>query len=514
MNLHAKLAASLIVIGALAIIGYKYALPLIQAEQQKESSDARDLKGKLTIGMDNWVGYFPLCSSEMKKQMRRHGYALACEDDKADYGARMQRLKTGEIQFAVATVDSYLLNGAAKAYPGTIVVVIDESRGGDALVAWKEQVGRIEDLKKASGITIAFTPGSPSEHLLKSLATHFDVSTLRQKTGGWRVEATGSPDALEKLQSRKVSAAVLWEPDVSRALAIPGVVKLLGTEDTKKLIVDVLLVNREFAKKNPEVMAAVIGTYFRVLGGYTDNREQLQQDVKQSTGQSIEQVSSMLNGVAWAGLADNAEYWFGAQPGTADGVVDAVESALHILLDAGDFKENPIPEKDPYRLINRQYVLDAHQKAGPGARKTVAASALERPFTPLDAKAWAALREVGTLKTRPVSFQSGTSDLSFEGKQELDKMAENLKHYPNFRVVVKGHTGMSGDPQENKKLARERAESVARYLIVTFGLDINRLNVLGFGSDQPLARQPGESDRAYGYRLPRVELSLVTEGAR
>ena len=88
---------------------------------------------------------------------------------------------------------------------------------------------------------------------------------------------------------------------------------------------------------------------------------------------------------------------------------------------------------------------------------------------------------------------------------------ETLSHYPNFRVVIKGHTGLRGDPEENQLLSQERAESVARYLGVTYNVDSNRLRIVGLGSKLPLPQLPGESERAYSYRLPRVELALVAE---
>ena len=69
------------------------------------------------IGVDNWIGYFPLCSDEMRKRMRTAGYVLHCEDDKADYPKRLRTLKSNELQFAVATVDAYLLNGPAAGFP-------------------------------------------------------------------------------------------------------------------------------------------------------------------------------------------------------------------------------------------------------------------------------------------------------------------------------------------------------------------------------------------------------------
>ena len=147
----------------------------------------------------------------------------------------------------------------------------------------------------------------------------------------------------------------------------------------------------------------------------------------------------------------------------------------------------------------------------PEARPTQKAPTPSSAVPELTDGAWGALKDVGTLKVLPVVFQSGTAELSQEGKLELDRAMETLAHYPNFRVVIKGHTGVRGNAEENKRLSEERAESVARYLNVTYNVDRNRLRVVGFGGEKPLPRQTGEGDRAYGYRLPRVELSLVSE---
>ena len=121
------------------------------------------------------------------------------------------------------------------------------------------------------------------------------------------------------------------------------------------------------------------------------------------------------------------------------------------------------------------------------------------------------LREVGTLKIRPIVFASGTYDLTLEGKSELDVAIENLKHYPNFRLEIRGHTGTRGDAKQNQILSQERADSVKRYLQITYGISKNRMRALGFGGTKPLQRKSGESFRSYNYRLPRVELVLVAE---
>ena len=512
MNAHVKGAAAILALGIAAMLAYKYALPLYLESRQTETSDARDTKGKIVIGIDNWIGYFTLCSTELKKRMRAAGYLLQCADDKADYPARMLRLRNGELQFAVATVDAYVLNGAPKAFPGTIVAVIDESSGGDAIVSWKDQAGTVDDLKSRSGLKIAFTPNSPSEHLLKAMAVHFDVASLKQRQGSWRLEADGSYDALEKFLAKKAAVAVLWEPDVSRALAKPGVVKLLGSEDTRGLIVDVLLVNRKFSQDNSAAVTSLLANYFEVAKLYRDAPQRLEQDVVEATRVASDRVKTMLKGVAWATLSDNFQHWMGGARGE-EGLVDAIQSAVKILIDSGDFKDSPIPDQDPYRIINRQFLSSVYLKTVTGGAPADqgAAQSLERQFKPLSDAAWAALKEVGTLKTLPVVFQSGTAELSYEGKLELDKSMENLRHYPNFRVVIKGHTGLRGGAEENRKLSQERAESVARYLAVTYNIDSNRVRVIGYGAERPLPQLPGESERAYAYRLPRVELSLAAE---
>lgn len=509
MNVHAKFALVVVVLGAITIGAGRYLWPLWQEQMQRDTSDAKDTKGRITIGVDNWIGYFPLCSGDMKKRMRTAGYVLVCEDDKADYAARMQKLRDGALQFAVATVDAYLLNGAPKGFPGTIVAVIDESKGGDAIVAWKDRVANLDALKKMQSVKVAFTPNSPSEHLLRTMAVHFDVPALRGK-GAWRVEADGSSDALKKLLARQADVAAVWEPDVTRALANPALVKLLGTEDTRRLIVDILLVGRNYSTQNPDAVAVLLKTYFEVAKDYRENPQRLEKEVAAETKLPPESVKRLLEGVAWASLSDNAGVWLGAKSG-ADALVDTIQSTARTLVDAGEFKAHPLPDQDPYRIISRQFVAKLYVGAVTGAAGASGPSSLERKFPALTDTGWQALKEVGTLKALPVSFQSGTAELSHEGKLELDRAMETLAHYPNFRVVIKGHTGVRGDPAENQTLSEERAESVARYLGVTYNLDLNRLRVVGLGASQPLPRQPGESERAHAYRLPRVELSLVAE---
>jgi outer membrane protein OmpA-like peptidoglycan-associated protein len=516
MNIHAKLALALVVLGTAAAAAWTWLAPRLADQAQLDSSDARGTRGRIAIGMDSWVGYFPLCSPEMKKRLRAEGWVLDCQDDRADYAQRLQRLQRGEIQLAVATVDAYLLAGGATAYPGTIVAVLDESKGGDAIVAWQDKISSLDALKSGPPRRVAFTPMSPSEHLLRSATVHFDIAPWRDPIGGSRrLHASGSGDALQKLQAREVEAAVLWEPDVTRALAQPGLVKLLGTRETQGLIVDVLLAQRGFSQTQPQALAAVLEQYFAVLRHYREQPQQLLADLQahlqaQDTRLDAKQTQAMLDGVAWASLTDNAQRWLGTGP-QGEGLLDTIASTLRILTQSGSLAGDPLPGGDAYRIINRHFVAQAYTAAGGGTGAGADPAPQPVAFRPLDEAAWNQLREVGTLKAVQVAFRSGAAELGPDGSAALEPLLESLKHYPRFRVLVKGHTGLAGDAEQNRRLSQERAQAVAAFLQSAHGIDPHRLRVLGLGAGAPPPRLPGESDRAYNYRLPRVELSLLAE---
>lgn len=514
MSTHVKAFLLILVLGTIGIVGYKFALPHLTDRSQRSTSDAAATHGKINIGVDSWVGYFPLCSTAMEKRVRAEGYALHCVDDQADYPARMKKLAEGELDFAVATVDAYVLNGAQVDFPATIVAVIDESKGGDAIVARRSKIADLKALRAHPETKIAYTPASPSEHLLKSIATHFDLPLFADKKRPWRVAANGSADALAKLKSGAADVAVLWQPDVAKALNDPDMVKLIDTDDTEKLIVDVLLASRRVIAEKPELVGAVLRQYFATLKEYGQNPTQLHRDVADSTRLADDQVDAMLSGVAFASLTDNGALWFGVTPSglpEQEGLIGAIRGATDVLIASGDFGASPLPDQDPYRITNRQFLSTLYLAQAATGGKVSTEGSLGKKFEALDDAGWQKLREVGTLKIEPIGFARGTATLDDESSASLAAIAEKLAHYPNYRLLVKGHSGPGGDEAANLDLSKRRAAAVAQYFVNTYALDGNRVRAIGFGSTQPLPRLPDESDRTYGYRLPRVEIALVSE---
>jgi outer membrane protein OmpA-like peptidoglycan-associated protein len=520
MNRRVVGAICLLIIGLIVIAGLWYLLPKFHDQQQTSTSDAKNTQGSISLALDNWVGYFILKSPEMKQHLRRQGWLLKVEDDNSDLPKRMKKLADGEIDFAVATVDSYILNAAKMSFPGIIIAVIDESKGGDAILGRKEKVANLDQIKSNPDLRIAFTPDSPSHFLAKAASYHFNIPEILPK-GKSRIETKGSEEALKKLLSGKTDVAIMWEPDVSKALKNSEVVKLLGTEDTERLIVDVLLVSRKFSKDNPTVVKTFLGTYFRVLKAYTEDPSLLTKHLAQETNLHDDEITSMLRGVKWVNLTDNCEKWFGiSSPGMRgdEDIVSTIESTIGVLKNAGDFSSSPLPNGDPYRIIYSAYLEELFLKGTSGfaTKKGLKEpeNSLETKFSALDPKQWEKLKQIGTLKIDPITFQHGDVQLDLISKEIIDKSVELLKHYPHFRVIVKGHTDVRGDASVNEKISQARADTVAKYLEVTYNIDPNRLYSIGLGGSQPLPEPKNKSPkelREWRYRLPRVELVLVRE---
>jgi len=76
-----------------------------------------------------------------------------------------------------------------------------------------------------------------------------------------------------------------------------------------------------------------------------------------------------------------------------------------------------------------------------------------------------------------------------------------------YMVVIVGHTDSSGDPKYNLWLSRERASSVADYLIST-GVNEGQIRIIGRGTKEPIASNDTREGRMQNRR---VDILVVAE---
>jgi outer membrane protein OmpA-like peptidoglycan-associated protein len=100
-----------------------------------------------------------------------------------------------------------------------------------------------------------------------------------------------------------------------------------------------------------------------------------------------------------------------------------------------------------------------------------------------------------------VQFASGTANLTTGAKTELNKLVTILnKDYPDVRLSIEGHTDNTGKADANQLLSEKRAAAVKTYL-VSKKVDVDRLDAVGYGQDQPIADNATPEGRAKNRRV-------------
>lgn len=104
-----------------------------------------------------------------------------------------------------------------------------------------------------------------------------------------------------------------------------------------------------------------------------------------------------------------------------------------------------------------------------------------------------------------ILFDSGAAALKPQARQNIAKIGDILKKYPEDRITVVGHTDSTGKASTNQQLSENRAKAVMVEL-VNRGVDRNSISVVGMGSSQPVADNKTAQGRSMNRR---VELQIT-----
>ena len=114
--------------------------------------------------------------------------------------------------------------------------------------------------------------------------------------------------------------------------------------------------------------------------------------------------------------------------------------------------------------------------------------------------------EVGqSVDIENIFFETGKSKLKETSFRSLNALVEFFQEYPNVKVEIGGHTDNVGGAAMNKRLSKERAKSVALYIIEQ-GIAKERFQAKGYGPDKPKATNKTKEGRA---RNRRVDFTII-----
>jgi outer membrane protein OmpA-like peptidoglycan-associated protein len=161
-------------------------------------------------------------------------------------------------------------------------------------------------------------------------------------------------------------------------------------------------------------------------------------------------------------------------------------------------------EKTQQRVQQNEVRIDSVDKSaqsGIGEAKSSAAAAMSKAQA-AEVAAKGKLIYTVTLSNDKVRFPVNKAEISDEAKAMIDEaVAPLVKANRGVFFEIEGHTDSTGDATYNFRLGEERAMAVRDYIAKTHAVALNRLNVISYGEDKPVAENKTKDERAQNRRV-------------
>ena len=110
-----------------------------------------------------------------------------------------------------------------------------------------------------------------------------------------------------------------------------------------------------------------------------------------------------------------------------------------------------------------------------------------------------------------VEFDFDKATVKPKYHDDLEKVANFLKAYPDTNGELEGHTDSIGSDEYNMQLSKRRAAGVKKYLVEKFGIDAARLSTVGYGESQPVASNKTDAGRQNNRRVEANIVKITTK---
>jgi NitT/TauT family transport system substrate-binding protein len=291
------------------------------------------------LGHSTWVGYGPFFVAQKNGYFKEEGLDLelvTIEDVKVRFAA----LAAGRIDAMATTVDTmplYLKPGGTRYQ---YLFAVDDSQGGDGIVANKE-IKSVADLK---GKKVAFTEGSVLQFYINVLLKEAgleqsDIEVINMAAG----------DAGSAFVSGQVDAAVTWEPWLTRGKQAPHGRLLADSSQKPGLITDVVLAPVDVIRDRKAEIQALYRGWSRSVEFVSTNPAEAHAIMAKGVGGWLKDpavFAETLEGVVYYDAAMN-EAFFGtlSNPGSLN---KTIQQALDVWSGFGKLQVSVTPRE----LIN------------------------------------------------------------------------------------------------------------------------------------------------------------------
>ena len=227
----------------------------IVAAQPATKAEAKD---SFKVCWSIYVGWMPWgeiqASGLMKKWADKYDIEVEIVQIN-DYIESINQYTAGEFDGCSMTNMDALSIPSGGGVDTTALIIGDYSNGNDGIIL-KDKTA-VADIK---GQTVNLVELSVSHYLLVRALdsvglTERDISVVN----------TSDADMVAAYGTADVSAVVTWNPLLSEIDAMPGANKVFDSSETPGEIIDIMMVNTETLKENPDFGKALVGAWYEMM---------------------------------------------------------------------------------------------------------------------------------------------------------------------------------------------------------------------------------------------------------
>ncbi|HHV28271.1 phosphate ABC transporter substrate-binding/OmpA family protein [Acetivibrio mesophilus] len=471
---------------------------------------------EFTIGLDSWIGGTPILIGLNRGYNDDYDLDLSIKYISAD-SDRIRALSEGKIHATEMSLPSFMR--FQEQYPDSAVIVgiTDFSRGADGIVAKSE----VKDLNDMEGRKVSYVANGTGKFILNKFLRLVGLRYQDIEP----VEREDMSEVIQDLRTGYSDLIVSWSPDMNVAVneinaRNPNSVKLLiTTEEVPNLVPTMLVVNKDYAERNPDKVVSFLRTWF-AASKYTIEKpdkayEKLAELMSQNEeyGQvSKEEVEASFRDIRLMSLNENLEY-FGID-GSKSRIKSIIDDTVETWKRYGDMNREFVPSNDVFsedylgKLRNDDELLvgvvDAEVSGNSSQTDDKKKEFKEQTEQSIEQNT----ERVAKVDIPPVYYDSGKATVKAESIPVLDEVLDILSQFPEYYLIVDAHTDSVGSDEANLKLSKDRAEEVKKYLVQK-GVEENRIVARGWGEYRPIvANEVTEEDKA---KNRRTEFILTRE---
>jgi NitT/TauT family transport system substrate-binding protein len=373
---------------------------------------------------------------------------------------------------------------------GRAVMVVDNTQGGDAIISKDPSIRSVEDL---AGKSIAMLQFTPSHGMVIDAVENSSLSGKKKASIKYIfINADeGTAGVRAALESGKVDAVALWDPDLALAVKNTGAQVVYSTKSATNLIFDVMVCDSKYlatpaGRENVQKFVTGWMDGVKAARANPDGAVQALVDTQEmfkllARDQGPGFIKGLFSNVIWTGIEDNIRIL--GLNGDTNHYERVYKQFDQIYRTAGALANPNSPVINPADSFDYSFI-----KAIAGGVQAAAAPTFS------DAGRAQATRAAVT-KPIFINFDSGSAELTARARKTIDdELVPFVENNGAAYIELSGNTDATGTDAVNIPLSKRRAQSVADYLVKQWEIPAARLKVVGNGSSKPICQEPGTAD--------------------